>query len=334
MNCGHIPAIALFCLVSCGEALPVTGGLEFGVPRPPPDASNLGPAVDASIAVPDGSTPDAQAIATDAHATDAQAPALDAPFMPAPVRPGSCEPFAGLTDHPLLDALHHQLSTAYQPIDVENDLGGMPNRYTTSRRRMFVEVEPIEVEGELGFECVYTGQFFPGAGIEPDEDALNCEHVWPRSRMAARDTLLYSHQQSDLHNLYPSLPGANSSRGNLPYGEVVGDRNLDWWPTELGTNALGQRVCEVRDARKGDLARAILYFAVRWGADVGPDEESTLKAWHTADAPDLREATRNDRVEAVQGNRNPFVDCPELVLRIADFGPFLIVDDELSLPSP
>ena len=91
--------------------------------------------------------------------------------------------------------------------------------------------------------------------------------------------------------------------------------------------------------RRGDLARAILYMAIRYegGRDVvtnqsEPDLEltddrskivvtsaspaymglmSTLLAWHSADPPDAAERGRNEVIFSFQGNRNPFIDHPE-----------------------
>ncbi len=38
-----------------------------------------------------------------------------------------------------------------------------------------------------------------------------------------------------------------------------------------------------------------------------------LKAWNKLDAPSNVEKLRNETVQKIQGNRNPFVDHPELV---------------------
>ncbi|HNQ43440.1 MAG TPA: endonuclease, partial [Candidatus Cloacimonadota bacterium] len=86
---------------------------------------------------------------------------------------------------------------------------------------------------------------------------------------------------------------------------------------------------EPREVEKGDVARMILYMAVRYeGTDTTYDLElqdvtpttgpfygklSTLLAWHEQDPPDAWEQRRNDRIQERQGNRNPFIDHPEFV---------------------
>jgi hypothetical protein len=77
----------------------------------------------------------------------------------------------------------------------------------------------------------------------------------------------------------------------------------------------------------------IFYMAVRYeGTDTSYDLElvdytysdagtneplygklSTLLAWHAMDPPDAWEALRNNRIQSLQGNRNPFIDHPEWV---------------------
>ncbi|MCA9539209.1 MAG: endonuclease [Myxococcales bacterium] len=241
-----------------------------------------------------------------------------------------------MDDDALVAALHRELHEAYRPIEVQPDLGGNPNRYTTARFLMFTQVEYVPgPDGQLGQECVYTGRFaVTPEGEEPARDAINCEHTWPRSRMAAEDTLRYSHEQSDIHHLLPTDPNVNSARGSLPFGDVMSVQNGSFRPALIGDDGAGHLVFEPRDERKGDVARVIFYFATRWGTGLAAYEEAPLRRWMVDDPVDARERRRNDLIEAIQGNRNPYIDCPELVGRIADFAEFEPLDTEQSLPAP
>ncbi len=162
-------------------------------------------------------------------------------------------------------------------------------------------------------QCVYTGQWVTTDGIPPTT-VMNTEHTWCQSWGA--DTLP---AKSDLNHLYPTMAGVNTRRSNNPFGEVV-------WPTweeggsELGQNAIGQTVFEPRDQHKGDCARAMFYFSIRYNMNItDATMEGVLRDWNRFDFPDEKETGRNDVIEQTQHKRNPFIDCPEVVDNIADF---------------
>ena len=255
-----------------------------------------------------------------------------------PPEPERCGQWGDESNQALLLTLHRDLRASYLPIDVEPDLGGNPNRYTTARTYMFVDVEWHEraLDGAGGLECAYTGEFWRvRQGGEPDSDDMNCEHTWPRSRMDPdRDSALYEHQQSDIHHLLPTLPGVNSMRGSFPFGEPTRGFNHDYPPAVLGLDDAGERVFQPRSDRQGDVARIVFYFSARWGKAIELGEEEVLRRWAAADPVDRRERRRNDAVERIQGNRNPFIDCPDLIGRVRDFVAFEIVDTNANLPLP
>jgi endonuclease I len=186
----------------------------------------------------------------------------------------------------------------------------------------------------------------------------NREHSWPNSLgfgSASGDKGLPYAPYTDTHMLYLTDAAYNSDRGNKPYADCPASSNCGARATEANNGSGGGSGAgdsnwvkgpdgnggsfEVWDARKGDMARAVMYMAIRYegGRDIHtnqsePDLEltndrskivktsaspaymgllSTLLAWHQADPPDAAERARNEVVYSFQGNRNPFVDHPE-----------------------
>lgn len=191
-----------------------------------------------------------------------------------------------------------------------------PRGYDPSREFLF-EVLEVRDHGEL--ECVYTD-----ARTEPDGTNLpggefNTEHTWPRSRGAEGHP-----QRSDLHHLFAVEIDANNRRANHEFGHVACDElSCNWYRdgSFLGPSSDDARdpVFEVQPERRGDIARAILYFSVRYDEPVSPKEEAVLRAWNCDDPPSEYERERNDAIEAFQGNRNPFIDRPDFVDHIERF---------------
>jgi endonuclease I len=163
----------------------------------------------------------------------------------------------------------------------------------------------------------YGREHLRGPKLGMEEKLVNIEHTWPQSRMehgwdGERDFKFNKGTlKGDLHNLFPTSEILNSARANKPFGEV-GD-----CPPEKSCDAPDE--FEVPDAHKGDAARAMFYFAVRYGQTIPDDMEATLRAWSDFDPPDDAERTRNTAIAARQGNTNPFIDDPALAAKIRDF---------------
>ncbi|MEG1617758.1 MAG: endonuclease [Bacteroidales bacterium] len=171
-------------------------------------------------------------------------------------------------------------------------------------------------------------------GTSLDPDSYNREHSFPKSWFGTKDQDydLYT----DLFNLYPSDATANSRRSNFPFGEIQGTALWTNTYCKLGNmTAVGfsGKVFEPNDEIKGDLARTYFYIATRyekenfssWGSSGAqlltysayPFFKSwqlnLLLKWHRADPVSEKERKRNEAVKAIQGNRNPYIDYPELV---------------------
>lgn len=157
----------------------------------------------------------------------------------------------------------------------------------------------------------------------PNNTVVNCEHTWPQSKFTSKFNS--EMQKSDLNHLFTTNSKANSTRGNNPFGEVNGKNpspdcteSSYGYVTDKNTNSQVM-VFEPPTEHKGNAARAIFYFSVRYKLPIDPTQEEILKNWNKDDPVDAEEMERNDMVEKAQGNRNPFIDFPEMANLIHDF---------------
>lgn len=157
----------------------------------------------------------------------------------------------------------------------------------------------------------------PGPQQIPDHTVVNVEHTWPQSRFSGR--FPGEEQKSDLHHLFPTDSVMNSIRSSYQFGEVVQEASLPCNIASFGRSARGTVMFEPPDSHKGNVARAIFYFSVRYQLPVAPEEEAFLRMWNQMDPVDQEEMARNNEIHKVQGSRNPFIDHPELAQRIRDF---------------
>ncbi len=123
--------------------------------------------------------------------------------------------------------------------------------------------------------------------------------------------------------LYPTDETANSQRANYPFGPVVS--NITWQNggSKLGRNPNGMVAFEPRDVHKGDVARALFYFLLRYpnnyGNFIDAAQEFYLRQWYRTDPVSTKEILRNNAIATYQGKRNPLIDHPEFIDRIAYF---------------
>lgn len=162
--------------------------------------------------------------------------------------------------------------------------------------------------------------------FKKEGDCYNREHLMPRSWFRGNKLL-----ETDLFNLYPTDGYVNNRRNNLPFGEV----GISSWEStngsKVGQNTFGdytKTVFEPIDEFKGDIARSYFYIATAyedvlatWSSDqVGgsafPGFSSwtlqMLLKWHREDPVSIKEVRRNEEIYKIQGNRNPYIDYPDL----------------------
>jgi len=195
----------------------------------------------------------------------------------------------------LKTALSNKLAAGY------NSLG-----YTTARDNMYATLD--NSGGQV--TCVYTGRtatFNTRSGA--NNNSFNCEHTFPQGFFNSNEPM-----RSDIHHLFPTDVTSNSRRGNDPFGVVS---SSSW---SVGGSKSGGGKFEPRDAQKGATARAMMYFVIRYQdySNHFSGQETILRTWHDSYPPNAGEIARNNGIFALQNNRNPFVDYPQLVERISD----------------
>ncbi len=190
----------------------------------------------------------------------------------------------------------------------------------------------------------YPADFCLGRSSSTECFCYDKEHVFPKSWFGGTD--MYP-MYSDLMFIWPSDNYVNFRKGNLPLGYVNSPFYTSHNGTKIGTsktasnyNYSNTNVFEPIDSFKGDFARAYLYVITRYEDSIVnwtnrsiagnmldgnkyPGFKSWLLQlcvkWHKLDPPGTQERNRNDAVQYLQGNRNPYIDHPEWVEKV--FGP-------------
>ncbi|MFC6997439.1 endonuclease [Rufibacter roseus] len=208
--------------------------------------------------------------------------------------------------------------------------------YSYARGKMYNYIDNYnnKVEG------VYSGYEQPFQYSETNTSTsipnINCEHTVPQSWFDEAERM-----RTDIHHLFPTVIQWNSDRGSDPFAEIPDSQTQKWIinltsQTSIPTTNIDaysedtNSQFEPREVHKGNVARAIFYFYTMHegqrfdpgkGVPSAVGDMQTLYQWHLQDPVDARELERNNRIQRVQGNRNPFIDYPELVASAWGFTP-------------
>lgn len=166
----------------------------------------------------------------------------------------------------------------------------------------------------------------------------NREHIWSKSRGdfehedGASAQALGAH--TDGHHLVAAERRMNSTKNNRLFTDCHIEGTTNVVDRGYGNFTCDEWAFEPRDEVKGDVARMLFYMAVRYEGEDGDyvdlelsdnplfDKSSKLPIygdldvllrWHLEDPVSAWEIERNEVIYSFQGNRNPFIDMPELV---------------------
>ena len=187
-----------------------------------------------------------------------------------------------------------------------------------------LEESDVDPNNSNNVILIYSGESVNGPNQYNGGSGWNREHVWAKSR---GDFGNIAPEGTDIHNLRACNINLNSTRNNYSFDNCDTNCNQSFGNYYSGS----ARVFEPRDQDKGDVARIIFYMEVRYEGGNGEEDlemtndilfsnneprhgvRSTLLEWHELDPVDDFERNRNDVIYSYQGNRNPFIDHPDLV---------------------
>ena len=224
---------------------------------------------------------------------------------------------SGLLGDDLRTALH----------DIINDHTVIPYSRTDEVMRVIDQ----DSENPENIDLIYSSFSMSNTALGASGSSVwNREHLWPRSYGIESS----GPDNSDLHNLFPCNASVNSSRGNKFFDEIDSGSPNSISPE----NTADGDSWEPSDEDKGTVARAALYMSIRYDGSDGetsnltlsdtPDSSTfkmgnltTLLDWNRRFPPTPKEKSRNDSIFSgvqttagflKQGNRNPFIDLPEI----------------------
>ena len=232
----------------------------------------------------------------------------------------------------LFGALNTLMGNTCQLLKDNGDKNGFSYKTLTSQY--------VKVDKDLNNDGVNIIGYYDGSSMNGEWDSgktYNREHTWPQSCFKGS----YSNGTTipmgyDMQSVRPANTSINGNRGSTPYGNPKNGKYYD--PDEIKINNSNYDSINLGSYR-GDCARVIIYDYIvygKWGnysnkmydekvkADlqkqVGRNNCSVFESlsrlieWHMNDPISLTEMVRNDGAYAYQGNRNPFIDYPELAI--------------------
>ena len=177
-----------------------------------------------------------------------------------------------------------------------------------------------------------------GSSAKKVGQGYNREHSFPKSWFGGSVMPMYT----DVFHIYPTDIAVNSQRSNHPYGVCANGNRLSNG-SYVAKGKLGRStypgyngtVFEPDDEYKGDLARTYFYMVTCYKNELpnwpGSDQLNyyvnrykafstwtinMLMEWTRLDPVSEKEIKRNEAIYGIQGNRNPFIDHPELAEHI------------------
>lgn len=243
-------------------------------------------------------------------------------------------PIALFTIYTISQASEYDGKTSRQILDIINQ-NHRPSSYIEKhlgKGGMWEAMYPIYTRDDGSLEDAFSSshEFFPGDDIDFPPSGIEALAIVPGEwwgEVSEYRTLT----GKDLHNIVIANLEVRGNKRSYPVGEVTDTLyGNGTWAAGIGL-IYGQRTNVYSPAKeyRGDFARIIMYMAAVYPMELWSDYapmmfsdgkfpglndygKQILMKWHRQDPVDAAETARDIAISAIQGNRNPFVERPDL----------------------
>jgi len=154
---------------------------------------------------------------------------------------------------------------------------------------------------------IYSRQIVAKSAHVAGSTGWNREHSFAKSLFGESAPAV-----NDNHHIFADDNKTNGQRGNKPFNELnpsTSTRSIDSYGNTTDNYYTGSYFMP-NDLAKGEVARATMYMNTRYGYSITLNFYSVelMLQWHLEHPVTNREVYRNNTVQSLQKNRNPYID--------------------------
>ncbi|MFT7108935.1 MAG: deoxyribonuclease-1 [Psychrobacter glaciei] len=123
-------------------------------------------------------------------------------------------------------------------------------------------------------------------------------------RKNCRKNSMFKQMEADMHNLVPTIGEVNGDRSNYRFSEWNG-KAYQYGSCDMLVDFKAKKV-QPSAISKGQISRTYLYMSQQYDLKLSRQDRQLFNAWNTKYNVTAWECKRNELIEKVQGNVNPF----------------------------
>ncbi|MBF9001407.1 endonuclease [Vibrio nitrifigilis] len=113
--------------------------------------------------------------------------------------------------------------------------------------------------------------------------------------------------EADMHNLTPAIGEVNGDRSNYNFSQWNGVEGVTYGQCSMQVDFKQRKAMPPEQAR-GPIARTYLYMSQRYNFRLSKAQRQLMNVWDHRYPVSSWECQRDQKIAAIQGNHNPFVE--------------------------